>query len=71
MGVKQCDRHGCIVVLCDRYSSVYGYICTDCFNELVSLGPETNVADFLSTEKKYINTEAAYARFNVEFPLHD
>ena len=69
MSVMPCARNGCKNIMCNRYSFIYGYICIDCFNELISLGPETNIITFFDIPKKTINTEAAYARFNVEFPL--
>jgi hypothetical protein len=57
--------------MCDRYSSEYGYICSECFEELVQSGPETNIEAFMKSEKKkkFINKVAALARFNVEFPI--
>lgn len=66
-----CSRNGCENVMCDRHSSIHGYICHECFDELVKMGPETNVRKFMESEKKespYMNEEAAIARFNVEFP---
>lgn len=38
MGVLQCDRLGCDNVMCDRLSQRYGYICWECFDELVTSG---------------------------------
>lgn len=35
MGVLACSRSGCENVMCDRYSHKYGYICDDCFEELI------------------------------------
>ena len=35
MGVLECDRIGCENIMCDRYSHEYGYICNDCFDEMV------------------------------------
>lgn len=71
VGVMACSRTGCDNVMCDRYSSHYGYLCWQCFNELISLGPEANVSSFMKTEKDsfIVNLEAAKARFEVEFPL--
>ena len=34
MGVKSCSRNGCESIMCDRYSTEYGYICYSCFDEL-------------------------------------
>ena len=35
MGVLACSREGCNNIMCHRYNGNYGYICGDCFNELV------------------------------------
>jgi len=69
MSVLQCDRNGCDNIMCDRLSYEYGYICWECFNELVSLGPEANTEAFMNSPKKANRKEAAQARFNAEFPL--
>jgi hypothetical protein len=34
MAIMACDRNNCINIMCDRYSSEYGYICNECFEEL-------------------------------------
>jgi hypothetical protein len=69
MGVLNCNRNGCTNVMCDRISQIHGYICNDCFNELVASGPETNIEIFMNTPKRNpINLDAARARFDVEFP---
>lgn len=46
MGVLHCNRKGCNNILCDRYSHKYGYICDECFEELISLGPKIGVDTF-------------------------
>ncbi len=38
MGIMRCQRGICNHILCDRHSTVYGYICDDCFDELVFTG---------------------------------
>jgi hypothetical protein len=68
MSVLACDRKGCENIMCDRYSPVYGYICSECFEELVSSGPETNIPRFMQTVKASNNVDAARARFEIEFP---
>jgi hypothetical protein len=35
MGAMGCFRRGCDRVCCTRYSSNHGYICNDCYDELV------------------------------------
>ena len=69
MSVLTCDRKRCANVMCDRLSHIYGYICDDCFEELVGLGPAVNVEEFMQSEKGPNQAEAARARFNVEFPV--
>lgn len=54
MEVKPCCRKGCVNIACDRHSLDHGYICYECFKELVSLGPTVCINTFMSTEK--INT---------------
>lgn len=71
MGVLACDRRGCDNIMCDRVSSVHGYICNECFEELVHSGAETNVIQFLKTDKRKVSKESAFARFDVEFPQRD
>lgn len=64
-----CNRNGCDNVMCHRYSSKHGYICHECFKELVQSGAETNIKMFMESEKvTSVSTDAALARFNVEFP---
>jgi hypothetical protein len=68
MGVKYCDRANCDNIMCHRYSDIYGYICYECFDELVSTGPATNIKQFMSTPKQEVNLDAAKARYEIEFP---
>lgn len=71
MGVRSCDRNGCKNIMCDRASHEHGYICQECFEELVASGPETNIQKFMQFNKNSKNTAAARARFEVEFPERD
>jgi len=58
--------------MCKRYSSEYGYICNDCFQELVNLGPQMNVASFMDSKKKpEIDVEAAEFVFSRIFERID
>jgi len=68
MGVLPCHRKGCENAMCDRLSPTHGYICGDCFEELVGLGPAVSIKKFMASEKQPHYEEAARARFNVEFP---
>ena len=49
MGIMPCSRRGCDSILCDIYSSKYGYICRNCYNEL--LDTYTSIASFMNTPK--------------------
>lgn len=65
MSVLRCDRNGCQNILCDRYSSKYGYICSECFHELLMRGPLTDVSKFMELEKADENE--ALGRFDAVF----
>ena len=68
MGVLQCDRYGCENVMCDRLSHKHGYICNDCFDELVTLGADANIIEFMNSEaNNNIITMDAYELFDKEF----
>jgi len=69
MGVPRCSREGCENILCDRYSHNYGYICPQCFKELVSLGPHTAIYEFMRSVKGTGTAEEAYEKFDGEFPI--
>lgn len=48
MGVMMCNRGNCENILCDRYSSTYGCICNDCFEELLNSG--LSIEEFMETD---------------------
>jgi hypothetical protein len=60
MGVLACDRDGCTNIMCDRYSHNFGYICGDCFSEMVDYilvngkfsSLSEDVREFLNTPKR-------------------
>lgn len=67
MSVLSCARYKCPHIMCDRYSHKYGYICDECFDELVqSLTP---IEEFMETEKgiKKPNMFQYYDICNAEF----
>ncbi len=72
MGVMSCARRGCENIMCDRYSSEHGYICNECFKELVSRGVDQSITEFMDEHK---NEESrvifAYDYFDSKFPLQD
>jgi len=55
MGVKECARNECENIMCDRYSNEYGYICNECYEELVSkavVNDAVSILEFMSSIKK-------------------
>ena len=51
----QCDRAGCEHIMCDRYSSTHGYICNDCYEEVInSVKP---IFVFMNTSKHEFNED--------------
>lgn len=72
MSVLSCDRRGCVNIMCDRLSHEYGYICDDCFDELVSLGLGADISEFMQSDKtdvqKYFDAEDY---FHSIFPYPD
>lgn len=51
MGVMPCDRRGCESIMCDRLNQKFGYICSTCFEQAVSLrltGAQ-EIADFMDS----------------------
>lgn len=69
MSVLSCDRKGCGNVMCDRCSPNYGYICNECFDELVASGPDTDIRTFMgqrkTRERSFIDP---YQLYDEEFP---
>lgn len=70
MGVMACYRRNCENIMCDRYSTEHGYICYECFEELVDTGPATDVKEFMNSPKKTVTNEreAAEFRYDKLFP---
>ena len=62
MGVMECSRKGCTNIMCDKYSSDFGYICNDCYNEMVESG--LDVKTFMNKPKPD-GTENRYDYENV------
>lgn len=70
MSVLACNRKCCDQIMCDRYSYTYGYICNECFSELVSRGVQTDVGEFMDTKKSNMNEpQATVSYFDTVFPL--
>jgi len=70
MADQPCNRAGCEEIRCSRLNDKYGYICADCFRELVALGPVADIAEFLESgrEGEVVNIEASTAYYNSLFP---
>lgn len=72
MGVLACSNVYCENIMCDRYSSEYGYICEDCFDRLVELGRSTNIAEFMDSKKNhYSEYDVNFCYFDRIFPKKD
>ena len=68
MGVMPCSRRNCPRILCDRYSSHYGYLCDSCFEELVHLGPSADVEEFMNSEPEAERLVTSHNHFDSLFP---
>ena len=75
MGVMGCHRMNCENIMCSMYSSKYGYLCYDCFNELVQKGITTNVKAFMESSKddadQEVDESIVRAHFSKIFPDKD
>ena len=75
MSVLACDRIGCDNIMCNRIGYIdnnHYYLCNECFEELVHLGPQTDLGDFmvrLSARPTNLDTSRDY--FETIFPLLD
>ena len=54
MSVLQCNRKDCENIMCDRYSHEFGYICDECFQELLKIKPpgSLSVYEFMNSQKE-------------------
>lgn len=58
MSVLACNRNGCDNIMCDRYSDKYGYICWECYIELVGLN--ISPKEFMNLPKDWKEEEPKY-----------
>lgn len=67
MGVMACDRRDCENIMCDEYSTDFGYICYECKTELEESNPKSysDVQNFMSSSKN----DSAFLDDNGEFNL--
>jgi hypothetical protein len=70
MSVLSCSRVYCNNIMCDRYSYKYGYLCNECFDELVALGEYVDLNKFMQTEPAQ-KPEDAYNKWNEEFKTRE
>ena len=73
MSVLSCNRYNCKNIMCDRYSHEYGYICNECFEELVNLGPQANIGAFMDSDKDKgtFDERASYEYFSQKFEFRN
>ena len=71
MGVLACNRRGCENIMCDRHSLEHGYICNECFEELIKLGLNADIHDFMDSVKGELINDIDESRvfWDKEFPL--
>ncbi len=53
--------------MCDLLSNYYGYICNECFSELVRSGPRTDIDNFMNGEKQPNEEAESIARYSAVF----
>ena len=51
MGVMICNRGDCENVMCGIYSQKYGYICDECYEELLKVNYTMSISEFMKTNK--------------------
>ena len=71
MGVLTCSRGNCERIMCNRYSSKYGYICADCFEELINLGETVNIERFMVSDVGVNKLGDTYPKWDEEFQRRD
>ena len=69
MSVLQCDRRGCKNIMCDRLSYKYGYLCHECFAELVSMGNTVDIEDFMDNKLNPFTMEDTFEKWDNEFKI--
>jgi len=56
--------------MCDRFSITYGYICGECFQQLVQRGPGVDIKKFMNEIPCIDQDEMdAYCEYSREFEL--
>jgi uncharacterized protein YjaG (DUF416 family) len=56
MSVLECSRNGCTNIMCDRCNPDFGYICEECFEELlIKYVNGMSISEFMDSPKCKIN----------------
>jgi hypothetical protein len=69
MSVLSCTRAGCENIMCDRFSPQHGYLCSECFEELVGMGAEADIYSFLDSVPRKKPDTRGYEKWNEVFPV--
>ena len=70
MSVLACDRNGCSNIMCDRHSYEFGYICEECFQELLLAAQDFAPVDFVKFMDSPKGQKNSWEDIcNAEFPI--
>lgn len=67
MGVLACDRRGCENIMSDYFSHRYGYLCRECYSELLEECDRISIGDFMCQEKDCDPVDSARLQVENEF----
>lgn len=56
MGVMECDRTCCTNTMCTMYSTMFGYICSECYQKLVEFLERTD-GNIVSLTKIFMSAD--------------
>jgi hypothetical protein len=70
MSVLACNRKDCRNIMCDRYNTHYGYICDECFEELIGRDPH-EIQLFMWSSKIDGSNTRSREQYEQRFPLRD
>ena len=69
MSVLTCSRRDCNNVMCNIYSKTYGYICDECFDELVHA--LCDIDTFMNSTKDKEKLDIRYLQMDDEFNIKE
>ncbi len=55
MGVLACNRSGCENIMCDYVSDRFGYLCSECLNELLTDSSVCSFRGFMRSPKEEVS----------------